>query len=355
MSSAPTDIATEALKVAHAPAVTTSWDEVNLEPILDGEQVEEGPTMLRRTDGAPLLTAGRVQAFNGEPGVGKGWLAAAACVEQISARRHVVYIDFEDRPEAIVARLLALGVDAAETAHFFHYVRPDEPLEGRAHGALRSLLGRTSPALVVIDGVTEAMTLHDLDLRDNADVAKFQALLARPIAVAGPGVVLLDHVTKSVEARGRFALGAGHKLAGVDVAFSLELIRPFGRGRSGLAKLTVTKDRPGFVHGLALGGKVAAEFHMSANHDGSSVEAELRPPVGGDFRPTVLMERVSRHLERTPGEPAQRDVLAAVKGNRDHLIAAIRCLVEEGFVEERPDGNALRYRSKRPFRDGNDQ
>ena len=69
---------------------------------------------------------------------------------------------------------------------------------------------------MVIDGVTEAMTMHGLELKDNADVAKFVELLPRPLARMGAAVVLVDHVAKDTGGRGRFAIGAPHKLAGID-------------------------------------------------------------------------------------------------------------------------------------------
>lgn len=73
-----------------------------------------------------------------------------------------------------------------------------------------------------------------------------------------------------------------------------------------------------------MGGKLLTEFHMSANHDGSLIQAELRAPSsGGRFRPTVLMERVSRYLESVPGEPSTREILDALSGKREGKSAAL--------------------------------
>ena len=47
----------------------------------------------------------------------------------------------------------------------------------------------------------------------------------RPIAAAGAAVVLIDHVAKDKEKRGRYAIGAQHKLAGVAVAYGIEVLR----------------------------------------------------------------------------------------------------------------------------------
>ena len=101
-----------------------------------------------------------------------------------------------------------------------------------------------APYFAVIDGVTEALTIFGLDLNDNADSARWYQQLPRPIVRRGAAVLLIDHVTKDREGRGRFAIGAQHKLAGVDVAYGVEVVEPFGGGRDGLVKVTVAKDRP---------------------------------------------------------------------------------------------------------------
>jgi hypothetical protein len=53
------------------------------------------------------------------------------------------------------------------------------------------------PTLVINDGTTEAMAMHDLNLNDNIDVARFNSLLVKPVVALGAANVLLDHVVKS--------------------------------------------------------------------------------------------------------------------------------------------------------------
>jgi len=53
----------------------------------------------------------------------------------------------------------------------------------------------------------------------------------------------------------------------------------------------------------------------------------------GAFRPTALMERVSRFLEGHPGEPlASNEIDDRVPGKREYVLAAVDCLTAEGFV-----------------------
>ena len=50
-------------------------------------------------------------------------------------------------------------------------------------------------------------------------------------------MLLVDHVTKSKDDRGRYAIGAQAKLAGIDgAAYSVKMVSPFGRGRTGRAR-----------------------------------------------------------------------------------------------------------------------
>lgn len=328
----------------------SSWAPVDLTAALAGEG-EPPPSILARADGPCLLYRGRLHSVSAEPEAGKGWLALRATADLLTAGRTVLYIDMEDSPESIVARLRALGVEAERIVAEFVYVRPDEPLTDRTRSDLDAALARR-PALVVIDGVTEALTLHGLDLGDNADVAKWLDLLPRPAARSGAAVLLIDHVVKDREMRGRYALGAQHKLAGIDSAYGLEVVEPFGRGRSGLVKVTVAKDRPGHVRQYAEGGQVAL-MRLGSDAETGAVTVMLDPPdsagEGGQWRPTLLMERVSRHVEGEPGATRNR-IRESVRGKNDYVDTALGILVQEGYVERRPEGKAYRHHSLRPYR-----
>jgi len=205
----------------------------------------------------------------------------------------------------------------------------------------------------VLDGVTEGMVLHGLDPLSNVDSARWGELLARPLAAAGAAVEELDHVVKDREQRGRYAIGAQHKLASIDVAYRLDAVEPFGRGREGLVRVTVTKDRPGHVRRHAVQGGRVAEMRLRSRENGS-VSVRLDPPSGDDerFRPTHLMQRLSVALEDRPGMSAG-DV-RALRGKNDGLDAALAALVAEGHVEARQEGRAKRHYSLRPYRESDE-
>jgi AAA domain len=312
------------------------WEPVDLAPILAGESIEAPPSVLVRTDGQGLLYPGKVHALAGPPESVKGWLALVTSAERMALGEHVLYIDFEDTAATAVARLRALGVPDSHIFGLFHYVAPEDPLRGD----IRDLVPEGT-GLAVLDGITEALTLLGLKLIDNTDVAKFLGMVARPLAAAGPAVLMLDHVVKDREARGRGAIGAQHKLAGVDVAYSLDIIRPFGRGLEGLSRLTITKDRPGFIRAHATGRKLAGDVELVS--EGSEVAVVVKPVMFEDQDPLGLRPAERRVLEALLDQPPgsfPRDIGDRVVEQgweaglaRETIQRALRSLEKHGLAE----------------------
>ncbi|WP_052680410.1 AAA family ATPase [Streptomyces sp. NRRL F-4428] len=209
----------------------TTWQRVDLGPVLDGTHSAPQPTIGRRDDGAGLFYPGRLHSIFAEPEAMKTWLALTVATAELALGNAVMYLDFEDEEGGIVSRLLALGAPSAAIAERFHYFRPDGPLGDAGRAALAPYL--TSPTtFAVIDGVTEAMGLFGLKPKDDTDVAGFWRILPRWLAEQGPAVLLLDHVNKDRENRGRWATGSQHKLSGLNgCAFVLENITPSPPGR----------------------------------------------------------------------------------------------------------------------------
>ena len=331
----------------------TTWKPQDIGPILRGEQTELPPDQLTRTDGVvSLFYRNKVNAVHGEPEAGKGWAVILACKQALERGERVLYADFEDAAVGVVGRLRDVCVPDDDIAALFHYVKPDEPISDDAWTDIEPVLSRGDVALVILDGVTEVMELHGLDLGSNTDVATFLKLLPRRLAKYGCAVVEIDHVVKNADTRGRYAIGGQHKLAGIDgAAYSFDVVRPFGRGREGLTRISVKKDRPGFVRQHSIGKDRIAEMHLHSDPDGG-VHIDLRPPADvSDFRPTVLMERLSRHIETYAGQ-SQRDIFGEVSGDDKAKRTALALLVEGDYVKVEPEGRAHRHVSIRPFRDG---
>ncbi|WP_435744949.1 AAA family ATPase [Nocardioides sp. SYSU DS0663] len=316
-------------------AAPTTWSPVDLEQVLAGEYLDPPPTMLMRSDGVFLFYDGAVHTVSGESESGKTWLTLLAAIQLMQADENVTFLDFEDRADRVIGRLLALGATPTQIRNHFTYVRPDRPLDDGGRAQFEPAL--TDARLVVLDGVTEAMTMHGFDLNSNEDSAHFQGLLPRWIADHGPAVVMIDHVVKDKEKQDRFALGAQHKLAGIDgAAYIVKMLQPFGRGKRGLASVQVAKDRPGHVRGNAFGNKIA-EFTLDATASDVVLTAHLLPPgedsgrKGDTFEPTVLMEKISRAVQLNPGM-SKKALEDMVGGKATTKRLAIELLVTRGYV-----------------------
>jgi hypothetical protein len=103
---------------------------------------------IRETD--PLSD---LHAFVGEPESLKSFAGQSAGAEALRAGRDVVYLDFEDSPGAVFARMRDLGVSDELLASGFHYVRPVEPLTDAAWLDLAPTLARDVHAVHTPTGV----------------------------------------------------------------------------------------------------------------------------------------------------------------------------------------------------------
>jgi hypothetical protein len=182
----------------------TSWQPVDLTDAVNGVDVPK-PDILKRTDDVPLVYSGRVHWLQGESESLKSWIAQLGAAQVLDDGGSVLWIDFEDDDRGVTARLLALGIKGdVILGNRFDYVRPDEPLQGGhdtytpASIDFEKLL-ETPWDLVIIDGVTEAMTVEGMSLIDNTDVARWMRLLPKRISATGAAVVVIDHLTKSRE------------------------------------------------------------------------------------------------------------------------------------------------------------
>lgn len=223
-----------------------SWAPLDLGPYLRGEVSQPEPTMgLRRSDGLRLLYPGRENAVIGEMESGKTWFAGACVAAELDQAHHVVYVHFEETdPADLIGRLRALGVSDAVMTKFLRFVAPARQVSSDALAALLD----PAPSLVVFDGVNEAMSLHKWAIREEDGAASFRRYLVMPCLRVGAGTLSADHVVKSVEARGRHAIGSIHKGNGINGALVLlENAEPFGRGARGRSHVFITKDRPGFL------------------------------------------------------------------------------------------------------------
>lgn len=331
--------------------VDSSWIPKLIES-LDLESDTE-PEMLKREDGHSILYPGKINAIFGESESGKTWVALEAVRQELVRGNWVMYIDFEDSARGIMNRLKTLKTPQEGFSRFL-YANPDSAYTPAISEALLATLSEFKPSLVVVDGVNAAMNLMGLDLEKNKDATEFSQRILRPLRTFGSGILTIDHVTKSKDTRGNYAIGAQAKRADIDgVAISVSVEQPFGRGTDGALALTVTKDRPGFVRAICPDAKSLGIANIKSLPDGT-----LKLSItGGTVRITTReqkMEIVSELLSRHGYEMGRNQIAEQLRkeghsiGN-DELKHVIDGLLSAGAIDYRRDGQKYLYGHKSTF------
>ena len=321
-----------------------SWQPIDLLALAD--------TPPERPSVGGLLYRGARHVFSGEPESGKTFAAFALGLEAIRACGRILHLDFEMYAARTRERLREMGATDDELACWVH-VEPDAPPRDGDLAALLAL----DPTFAIIDAAAGAYDMAGLDDNARKDVERFARMIVRPLSRADVGTIVIDHVTKSKETRGRFAIGSERKVGGVDVHLGFEAVRPLHRGATGLVKITTAKDRFGF-----LPRPHAADLELVSDPETNAITWTLRPAAQHDpadeaasFRPTVLMERVSIYLEQSSGQMSRNTIETDVKGNREYIRVALNVLTREGYVREVAGTRGARlYESLKRYRERDD-
>jgi hypothetical protein len=175
-----------------------------------------------------------------------------------------------------------------------------------------------------------------------------------PIRKAGAAVVITDNVVKSREARGSWAIGSERKKSRADVHLGMQALELFGRDRTGRSRITVHKDRPGH-----LVRPVAGVFVLSSEAGSCTwrIDPDESFDAEGEFRPTHMMQKVSRYLEQClEAAPSRTQIETVVGGKAATVRLAIDRLILEGYaVEVAGPRRGRLVQIRKPFVDGGDE
>lgn len=165
-------------------------------------------------------------------------------------------------------------------------------------------------------------------------------------------------------------------MAAIDgTGYLVEPLTALGQGLDGSLTIRVTKDRPGTVRAHAGDWRKtdrtqeAARVRLDSSSGDGTTRITVQPPEYGEmqarnndepFRPTKVMEKVSRILE-TMREPLSLNKVAdmyretGAKAKRTTIIEGINLLVESGHVaESEGPRNARLFRSASVYRSSTD-
>ena len=321
----------------------SSWKPVELKDYFDGLFTAPIATILKRSDGHGLIYEGRVHSIYGESESGKSWIAQIATAECLKNDKKVIYIDFESDAIDIVNRLKALGVSRANLLQYFTYIRP-EGARDSDDPYWQAILEPKSATLIVIDGVTESLTMWGGESKDNDAITRWMRIFPRTVATAsGAAVVLIDHITKNAETRGRFAIGGQAKLATIDgAAYLVEPLEALAPGRIGTLTVRVTKDRPGFVRKIAGLWRKSDRTQEAAVFTIDSTKAQMQYVIGVPLLEDEVesnkefkkQKEVAEFIHNHPGA-SRRVIQEGISGSKDAIGDRISDLVAGGWVDNR--------------------
>lgn len=363
-----------------ANKTSSSWRFEDLTQLASGIELPPTPTVFQREDGQGLFYRGAVNDLHGEPGCGKSMLAQIATAQELKQGHDVIYIDYEDSARNVVKRLLLLGVTGEAIVTHLHYVRPSaKPSSPTSLDGWKETLAYADTAtLAIIDGVTSCLAYAGLDSNSGDDIAAWYNTMPRLISACGPAVVLIDHVVKSKDNRGRYAGGSMQKLALIDgISYSVDMTKPVGKGVKGTIVIKSGKDRISEIeeHCAVSWSSNGSHLREAARIEINSTNPKLmrvtiaRPNMmpsdettrqRGLERPTGLMEKISRIIENAPEEPNQTEIIELLKDDgssarKTTVLTAINRLLEGGWISNRSGRNNRNiYASVRPYRQMDD-
>lgn len=307
----------------------------------------EMPSLCQYDEGRSLLYAGRINEIHGEPSVGKTNIALCICAEVMQDGGKVLYLDPEDNETGIGSRFVALGGRPADLVKQFHYVENPEPGE---FVSLHAWARRHKPALVVLDGLAEALAAEGYSEDTPEEILRFFRERIRPFTKAGCAVLISDHVAKDKESRGEWPRGSGSKMGRYDGAvYSAKLKKAYSPEIDGCVRLVVAKDRNG---GVGPKGHIATDLHFGHDDHGNP-DIRFEPPqdeVKESWKPTALMEKISRFIE-AEGPQSTRSLRDL--GNHGYVDKAVAQLKLDGFLAVEKQGSAMMHSIKRPYRELN--
>jgi hypothetical protein len=267
----------------------SSWSPVEpsvIGRIFRGEAEPTHPSVFTRDDGTALLYPRRINLFAGESESCKTWASLVAVAQEVRKGNVACIVDFEDTAETAIDRLRQLGLSETQISRGVVCCSPDSPFDIVAQAHLERHLGNLCNAsnrrltLAVVDSVNEAMLVEGVDPEEGGDVVRFCHGLPRWLRDRGPAVLLIEHVAKPGDSRGRTGILSEQTMIGVDgAAYSFAELSPFGRGVAGRVKVTLSKDRGGFVRQHAPGRIMGTLTLTSSSQDGS-VTSSFAPPPG---------------------------------------------------------------------------
>lgn len=271
---------------------------------------------------------GAVTLLAGAPEAGKTTLVLFWGKDVIVNDGVVMFIDEEGGKRLTTDRLSALGFTEEEKESIAYYPFPGRSKDGWTRAGwsdLKAELKAVKPDLVIIDSVSRVMAAADMDENSNADANILWDAFIQMARQGNIAVVVLDHVAKNAEDNG-YSRGASSKKAASDVVYMLTTVTPFNRQQDGVVKLTVAKDREGYLPRARRLDVLRGPLRFA--------DQDEQP---GTWKPTHVMQLCADALtahERDGGGPVSKTWFTEQKLARKQVVyQAVAALIKDGTLE----------------------
>jgi hypothetical protein len=182
------------------------------------------------------------------------------------------------------------------------------------------------------------------ETKDNDAITRWMRIFPRTVATAsGAAVVLIDHITKNAETRGRFAIGGQAKLATIDgAAYLVEPLEALSPGRVGTLTMRVTKDRPGFIRKVSGMWRKSDRTQEAAIFTIDSTRAQIEYVIGVPLaedeaeanKEFKKLREIAEFINNFPGSN-RRIIQEGVQGSKETVGIGISDLIAGGWIQNR--------------------
>jgi hypothetical protein len=307
---------------------------------------------LSAVPGVPFAYRGSSVLIVGPTGGGRSSLAEACLYDAALAGVRCAYLGCEVGPEEFNARAADLAQrrgdqiddDLRDQLAQVRYLDLPAVIVAAWADPVAWVEGMaTAYEFVVIDPLSAVASALGVDFdSSNAEYVAAHDRLVQPLVARGLAVMPLDNIGHAIEAKNR-AKGASAKSDRADVTLSC-----------------APSANP---HGLVIrAGKVRSVRAPFARgdewlflRDSQRIEPRTvdRSPEA-TFRPTAIMERVSKLIEDSPGVGVKA-IRSGSQSKSQHVDLALRLLLAEHYAELRIEGQTHGHHSLRPYRQMDDE
>ena len=197
--------------------------------------------------------------------------------------------------------------------------------------------------VVVVDPSSAVESALGLNFEQrNTEFIEFDDALVQPLTARRVTVIMVDNVGHATDAQRR-AKGVSGEVDRADLTLYCVPTKAGMVIRAEKVRSVRAQVRRGDEWSFGRDDQTITRHASSGDRDDDDA----------GFRPTGLMEKVSRYVEANP-DATTNTIRSGVAGKDGWKLAALNLLISEGFIERRQRAQSKLHRSVRPYRESDD-